>query len=172
MKINVFLIVRDHLRTLRSFPSEKLSANDIITFFVFPVLFAIIAYHFSMTVKDDFYNVSITFFGIFIALLLNIQVAIFGIFLRKWDIPEEGKSKTLVKDKLELRRVLLAEINSNVSYLVLVSCAALAVFLTAYTWCFVDGLFPALSVFIYTHFLLTLLMVIKRMYAAFQKEYS
>ena len=171
MKINIFLIVVDHIKTLRDLPSQRLSLTDIVTFFIVPLVVSLFAYGLSFSVQDEFYNVSITFFGIFIALLLNIQVAIFSIFLRKWDIPVDLKSQTLAEERINQRRLLLKEINSNVSYLILVSCLALFSCLVAYTESYLKGFFPAFSMLIYSHFFLTLLMIIKRVYAVFQKEY-
>ena len=172
MKIDVTSIIVDHLRTLRNFPSDRVSLSDVCLFYVLPVAIAILAYYSDLVVKADFYNVSITFFGIFVALLLNIQVAIFGIFIRKWDSPSDVKSALSVANKLDQRKLLLGEINSNVSYLILVCCVSLIISLVAYTKSHVSGTLPALTVLIYTHFMLTLFMIIKRVYAIFQKEYS
>jgi hypothetical protein len=122
-------------------------------------------------VGPDFYNISITFFGIFIALLLNIQVAVFGIFLRKWEKPEDKRYADQIAKKAQDRNILLREVNTNISYLVLISFFALIIFLVFYTLKYIDGIFAAFSVFIYSHFLLTLLMIIKRSHAIFQGEY-
>jgi len=171
MKINVFIIVKDHLRTLVTYPSNRTSKIDLLLFYVLPLTASFFLYMCGFTVKVEFYNVSITFFGIFIALLLNIQVAIFSIFLRKWDSPSQGPSNAAIS-RIAQRKALLSEINCNVSYLILVSCTALACFLVAYTICMTDGLMPCISALIYIHFLLTLLMVVKRTHAVFLQEYK
>ncbi|WGJ14034.1 hypothetical protein QEV83_15425 [Methylocapsa sp. D3K7] len=127
---------------------------------------------FGFAASKDIYNVSITFFGIFAALLLNLQVAAFGIFQRKWEIPGDQKMAEMQESTLKIRRVLLKEINSNISYLILVSSVAIIVFLLLYITDWKSALPSALAVCLYWHFILTLLMIIKRSHALFQREYK
>jgi hypothetical protein len=44
-------------------------------------------------------------------------------------------------------------------------------FLIFYVFDMITGLAPCIATFLYIHFLLTFLMVVKRSYALFQKEY-
>lgn len=172
MKIDVSRIVRDHFVTLRDADSSGVALIDLSLFALAPILFSILSYLGKYEFKPDFYNVSITFFGIFIALLLNIQVAIFSIFLRRWDIPNDNREKHLVEARLNDRKLLLKELNSNISYLIVFSCFSLLLFLCIFALSIVNTIVSAFSVLIYTHFMLTLLMVVKRAYALFQSEYA
>jgi hypothetical protein len=172
VKINPILIVHDHLDTLRDFGSNKRSRTDIVSFYGVPALLAFGSYWVINLATNDFYNVSITFFGIFIALLLNIQVAVFGVFQHPWQRLEDERSAEIQQDALKKRLQLLQEINSNISYAVLLSCLALFVFLGFYGLNLKLKLSTSISVFIYLHFLLTLLMIIKRFHALFRKEYQ
>lgn len=172
MKINVYSIIRCHWRTLSRADTGKISASDIFLFYVLPAAAGLIAYIFCFTVKTDVYNVSITFFGIFIALLLNIQVAMFAIFQRKWDDPEDERLAKLQRARLAVRRKLLEELNANISYLMVVSSVSLIVFLGFFVADSGSGINPAIGVILYSHFILTFLMVVKRAHALFQKEYS
>jgi len=171
MKISVTVIIRDHLATLYNDSSGKRSYFDIFVFYFFPLLLAIGVYVFDLRLDVNSYSVSITFFGIFLALLLNIQVAIFSIFRHKWKESEDERKAALQDEEMSTRRTLLGELNANISYLTLVSCLALISFFVFYAATCEEGAAPAFGVMLYSHFVLTLLMVIKRAHALFQKEY-
>lgn len=171
MKLDVQSIVRDHCLTLIEGQSAKASVLDFVTFLGLPLIVAVLAGERGFDLKTDAYNVSITFFGIFIALLLNIQVAIFAIFQRKWTVSYDLVEARVQQVVIDVRRQLLGELNANISYLVLVCCAALVLSLCAYVAEWKSGIAPAATVFLYGHFLLTLLMVVKRSHALFQQEY-
>jgi hydrogenase-4 membrane subunit HyfE len=171
MKINVSSIVSDHFSTLYDDRSNSISKIDIFVFYIFPIALAMLTYWYGFSVTEDTYNVSITFFGIFIALLLNIQVAIFAIFQRKWDIPSDEKLAKIQKKTVSDRKTLLTELNANISYLILVCCVALVSVLVFYMKKYISGIPPSIAVFMYGHFILTLIMIVKRSHALFQKEY-
>ena len=141
-------------------------------FYVFPAILAVVSYWVLCLSNRDFYSVSITFFGIFVALLLNMQVAVFGIYQRKWEKPSDSRLAEIGEELSKLRVNLLGEINSNISYAVFWSCVSLFVFVTLYGVNYTSNICTPIAVFIYTHFLLTLLMIIKRSHALFRKEYT
>lgn len=172
MKIDIRAIVRDHLLTLYDDSTGKRSVTDIVIFVALPLAAAIIAFMKNFSVTPEFYNVSITFFGIFIALLLNIQVAIFAIFQRKWDAPKSKKLADLAEDKLLVRNKILKELNANISYLVLFCCATLLAAVVFYVFKWTEWLAPAATVLMYSHFFLTLIMIVKRSHALFRMEYG
>ena len=70
-----------------------------------------------------------------------------------------------------MRRKLLEELNANLSYLVLFCCFSLIVVLISYIFEWKTGIAPAICSAIYLHFLMTLVMIVKRAHALFQKEY-
>ncbi len=119
MKINVSYIVVDHLNTLRDARTRKISKSDLFTFYAAPALIGTLSFWKLLGLTKDFYNLSITFFGIFIALFLNLQVAIFGILQRKWERPDDDKLAEIQAETLNNRRLLLKEMNANISYLIL-----------------------------------------------------
>lgn len=172
MKIDILHICIAHFKTLRNPDSHRLSSIDVFIFFMLPAMIGAGSLLLDIKTGKDFYNVSIAFFGIFIALLLNIQVAIFSIFQRNWNKPTDEIMSNVQQQKLEEKKNLLKELNVNVSYLIVFSCIALAVFIVM----FALGAESKLSVFIsstlYFHFILSLLMVVKRTYALFQGEYE
>lgn len=172
MKIDVTPIIVDHLNTLRDHRSGRRSIFDLAIFYGLPIFSSYIPFHFKIELDDSFYNLSITFFGIFIALLLNVQVAIFGIFQRKWEKPEDEHLASIQAQKLKERRALLGELNANLSYMVLFSCLSLVVFLAFYVLK-LDKTIPSCVTFaIYVHFVLTLFMSVKRAHVLFQMEYD
>ena len=119
-KINIFPIIRDHLASLRDAHSKNASFFDYFIFYLVPFVIALGAYCTKFVIDRESYSASITFFGIFIALLLNIQMAMFGIYQRKWEVDDDEISAVVDEQKIETRRVLLGEINANVSYLIVV----------------------------------------------------
>ncbi len=173
MKIDIRRIVADHLMTLRSTPeSKRVSAGDVFLFYVGPI--AISAY-LSVTgyrTNKDFHSLSITLFGIFIPLLLNIQVAVFTIFTRARPKIADPKLAASSEERISIRNELLREVNANISYLVLISCIASILFLLFFSSGKNDETSEFLSSFIYIHFFLTLLMITKRAHTLFHKEYD
>lgn len=173
MKIDIRYIIRDHLRTLRNAETKRVSVFDILLFYVLPIVLAGSAWWYSIDLKKvDAYNVSITFFGIFIALLLNLQVAIFAILQRKWEPSADDRMQLYHDEKFENRQVLLGELNANLSYLILVCCTALFAALIFFVREWNAGFGPAAMILLYAHFLFTLVMIVKRSHALFQSEYS
>lgn len=172
MKINPTIIILDHLNTLRDSRTGKASAVDFTVFFALPGAIGGAAYYWKFNVRPEIYNASIAFFGIFIALLLNIQVAIFAILQRKREKSTDSKIEKIENDELLDRRILLGELNSNLSYLVLFCCFSLVLFLVFYATDETSGISSAISTILFSHFVLTLLMIVKRSHALFQKEYT
>jgi amino acid transporter len=173
MKIDVRYIIGDHLKTLRNAETGKVSLFDYLLFYAIPLLAAALTLISTVDLKKpDLFNVSITFFGIFIALLLNLQVAIFGILQRKWAPSSEAREQVNKDERREDRQALLSELNANLSYLVLVCCVALFGALVFFIREWTAGAGPAVMAFIYLHFLFTLVMVVKRSHVLFQSEYN
>ena len=173
MKIDIRYIVRDHIRTLRDDGRGTTSKFDILLFYIFPIAVSAWAYVCKVSfAKSDVYNVSITFFGIFIALLLNLQVAIFAILQRRWEPSADERMQSHQDNRREIRQSLMSELNANLSYLILVCCVALFAALIFYVEEDLHGFGPAATIFLYTHFLFTLVMIVKRAHALFQSEYG
>jgi len=151
----------------------RISAVDLLLFYAFPLALAIAAYVFHVHLKKaDAFSVSVTFFGIFIALLLNLQVAIFAILQRRWEPSTDERMRSYQIEKFEDRQTLLAELNANLSYLILLCCVALFASLVFFVAEWTAGFGPAAMVFLYIHFLITLVMIVKRSHVLFQSEYS
>jgi hypothetical protein len=172
MKANVFYILRAHWGTLRADGDVRFHRPDILLFFIVPALIAVIMGASGGNLDDDAFSVSISVFSIFSALLLNVQIALFGISQRVWQKEKGSILDEMKNEKIEERRILLSELNTNISYLIVISCFSVTFYLFFYVSDVISWVEGPLSVWIYCHFFLTLLMVIKRAHSLFQKEYE
>jgi|GEM_PF-1894667 len=173
MKINIFPIIYNHILSLYNAKTNKISWIDIFTFYFFPILFGVACYFLGVSFKSDVFNVSITFFGIFLALLLNIQVAIFGIFTRERKISDDPYQVSIQIESLKMRINLLSELNTNISYLIVVSVISLLLMLLFFIFYDIFSKYiPTITTILYIHFILTFIMIVKRSYVLFQGEYT
>ena len=173
MKIGVSRIIRDHFRTMRHAETGRILLGDILLFYILPVVVAACLVDVSNpTTETDWGDQALTFFGIFLALLINVQVALFAILQRGRATAGNAKRDAIQREDLELRRILLGEMNATISYLNFVCVTAIAgSLLMSIIGLNVRATVLVLIVF-YAHFLLTMLMVLKRAHALFQKEYG
>lgn len=172
MKINVLEIVGDHYKTLCNTRNRFSCLTDLTVFFIIPIGSGIAAFLARMPIDREVYNVTITFFGIFTGLLLNVQVAMFAIFQRQWHIPTDPKSLPVFNSRYSERRSLLEELNTNLSYLTVFCCTSLVAFFCFFTFNNKTPIAVGFSVAILLHFLTTLMMTIKRSHILFSKEYG
>ncbi|WP_155734819.1 hypothetical protein [Rhodovulum sulfidophilum] len=145
---------------------------DILAFYFLPALFGFSLFWFCVGLGDEVFGVSISVFSIFSALLFSAQVAMYGVFRADRKFSQDPITQAGEKDRLEEVRVLLREINTNISYLILVSFSSVTIFLALYVLDLPERLESAILGFLYLHFLLTLLMVIKRSHEVFDSEYA
>ena len=172
MKIGVAHIIRGHFSTLWNGADTKTRLEDTGIFVALPLIIGGLCLACDLKFTKEFYNLSITFFGIFIALLLNIQVAIFGLFQRSWVSPKDEMLVDEHMDKIEQRRTLLQQVNLNVSYLIVLSCVCLVADIILFVLETDNWFSKIVTPILYAHFMLTLLMIVKRTHALFQREYE
>ncbi|MCK0098383.1 hypothetical protein MWU38_03205 [Qipengyuania sp. S6317L1] len=171
MKINIFRIVIDHMSTLRNARNGYISITDLFVFYIVPVGLAVLAFWSPVVLEDSIFSQSIAVFSIFSALLFSVQIALFGIFSKSRAARDEY-DETFVAERVEASRKLISETNSNISYLIVLSAISVTLFLAASVFDESNQFESAFAVFLYSHFMLTLLMVIKRVHALFAKEYE
>ncbi len=179
-KIDVREIFFSHVRTLRSVNSEGLRWDDIAVFYVFPAVAAGLFLWFSpspspdTTTKID--EVLLSAFSIFAGLLLNIQVFILGYRVTEKDGSDADRAvtdlapedKALAATQQGKHALFFEELFANLSYAILT--AILIISITMLSLFFFSGevlVFRAVQFFLILHFLLTLLMVLKRIHALF-----
>lgn len=172
MKINIIGIISSHIRTLYNAKSGKFSYQDFVLFYIAPLILGCISFKFDVYFNREAYNLSITFFGIFIALLLNIQVAIFSVYTRKIEKTGVDREDKEIDNVFKHRRQVLLELNSNISYLILFCTASLVAIMFFYLLRIENEFASFICIYIYSHFILTFVMIAKRSHYLFLKEYS
>lgn len=168
-KINVLNIIKNHFRTIVNATSGNIEWEDVLTFIITPAIIASALMYFGARVDSSATNVIITSLAIFIGLLINMVVLLFDL---------------LSKDKDNIQRVIaLGELLSNILFTILLSILLVVISLI--------GLIPMdekhphgvvcqkliygsnCAIFFFLAFLLlTILMVLKRMYNLFNDEFK
>jgi drug/metabolite transporter (DMT)-like permease len=161
-KINVFRIVRDHFGTLRDYQTGKLSVSDLIVFMLCPLIAAFACVYKSVSFDKDALIAVLTAFSIFAGLLFSLLLLVFTL-----------TDKTEPQSMLySVRRQLIGELYENISFAILVSMAIVTLAIGAATFRHpapVDTgtgwLATFLLVLFMSNFILTILMILKRMHA-------
>ena len=164
-KIDVLPIVARHFETLRDHASGKRSAADLFIFFGVPLLASGAAFYYRITLTSDALNAVLASFSIFAGLLLNLLLLVYA------RAGEDVKSDMFAAN---IKR-FVRQLSENIEFAVLVSVFVVIFSLIA-TATLKRGPGPdviphasltitVILVFLTTNFLLTLLMVLKRMQA-------
>lgn len=175
-KINVLVIVVAHFRTVCTGTKAEV-AKDIFVFLVLPGLVSVFFYLKVQTISDDLRALFVTVFSVFSALLFSAQIGLFAL-RRDADFSHLGD---IERSALEQRdrdfNGFLKEFSTNTSYLILLSALELFLFVLEHLSDSVNpsGVFSKLIdaaiIFVAVHFFLTLLMALKRFYAAYEVSY-
>lgn len=171
-KINIFIIFSDHLSTLYNDKTGKMSLWDVATFYGLPIVFGALYYLFPFPLPNDINTALIAVFSVFAALLFSAQMALYGLSPQPPQKSNDPTTYSREHRRFERDRKYFSDVNFNVSYLILLSCISLIVFLTMLTASLPQVIEGAiLSVFV-SHFFLTLLMLVKRTHIAFSSKYT
>lgn len=171
-KLNIRTIFRDHLATLKDGVDEQTSLIDVLTFFGLPLLVAVLFWLLTQTVAestaDRIDSIVVSAFSIFAALLLNIQVLIINLRTEKISEAEVSSRREDVawdQKQKKFRAGFLLDVFSNVSYAIAI-CIALVALTLLLIFCGWDRvpLAKAAQLYLIVHFVLTLLMILKRMH--------
>lgn len=177
-RIDILKIVRRHLQTLRNIGDDnhvkKITANDKLLFFVFPVLISLTLTFFQISLDSQVANL-IAIISIFGGFLFNLLALIYG-FLEKI----KNEKKELETDLSKVKKRFANEINANISFNILISLVT-TIFLIIYNLIpssncqialiyYVKSLFLFITYFLLILFVLTLLMVLNRIYILLQVE--
>ena len=167
-KINVIGIVGAHLRTLREFPSNNLSRSDLFWFFGTPVIGTAILLFYHIYVSDALVTALLAAYSIITGLLFNILVLIFDVLHKREHAPSRSPADEANE---KVRTTLLREAFANISYCVLLGIVLSFLCIVG----MVDNLIVRIptSALIYigsANFLLTLLMVLKRIHSLLSHE--
>lgn len=172
MKVDVTHIIVQNAKSLNDAPSRRARLFDGLTIYGLPLISGIVASVACVIIDSGFYGISISVFAVFSALLLNTQIAIFGIFGRDRPLPMNEKSKAAEELRLKLRNDLIVELNTNVSYLMILAVLAMFISCLFYIIPISNTLETFLTCAIFVHFAVVIVIVIKRSFALFANEYA
>ena len=171
MKINFSITLKDHFLSLSNANGNP-SFVDYIIFFIFPISLGIMAAYLDVKIHEGAMGSLLAIASIFAALLLNVQVALFGIFQIKPKLSEDIKLTNIEKQKISDRKRVLIEVNANIAYTILVCiilCCLIFLFnLIDFSLKLTSGILVALS----SHIILNIFMIVKRSYVLFSNEYK
>ena len=114
----------------------------------------------------------IAVFSVFAALLFSVQMALYGLSPREPRCGKDDTSDARKKARFERDRKFFADVNYNVSYLILLSCFSLLIFVAMMIASLSGSIEGAVLVALVSHFFLTLLMLVKRTHVAFSSKYN
>jgi hypothetical protein len=181
-KINVCSIIKDHLVTLKNYNDSELnetsnpSIEDIFIFFISPLIIAAIIVYFHFVLTKDIISILVPSLSIFAALLFNLLLLIYDITRNKNNNDEESEIT-------KLKQSFLKQIYSNISYSILVAVIAVAFSVITYFYltCIGKENTPSSYIilpmsfgvyFLGIQFILTLLMILKRIHVLLAKEFE
>ena len=156
-KINITKIIINHFATLQNANSKKACFDDYLTFLLIPLLFTSILFYFKVYVTETAINVIISTLSILVGLLFNVVVLIFDIIKR------DSANK--------IKNVVLKQILSNIAFTILLSIISiLFTLLTLIENSISKIIFNSILFFLLFNFVITVLMILKRMFHLFHSE--
>lgn len=168
-KINVWPIIVNHVRTLRDHSTRKLSIADLLLFFGLPLALSLVGLRLKWNFSVNALNALLAAFSIFAGLLLNLLILVYTFST------DSIQPNALAKLKSEFIR----QLHDNIAFSVLVSVSVVVVTLVGIMRVKADGainsdrveiIITSVLVFLTTHFVLTLLMVLKRIHAMLNEK--
>jgi uncharacterized protein YacL len=156
-KVNVSKIIQSHVDTLKNDNTNKAGADDWLTFLVLPAAVAGILVWLQVGLNERATNIIITTLAILVGLLFNVIVLLFDL------VTKNGKRS--------LKNRILKEVLANITFSVLLAIVAiLLTLLTSLPNPIVVCVVEFCLYFLLGQFLLTCLMVLKRIYVLFRNE--
>jgi hypothetical protein len=166
-KVDIRSIVRGHLLTLRDNRfGDAVSYGDLAIFFGLPVVFGLGILFYRFSFRIDAVNGFLNVFSILTGLLLNLLVLVISLAAGK---PSQSFNQAR---RLRLIKEIFANISFAVIVAVLVVCTALGAlsYMRSVTGATTGIVATFLLSSLTMNFVLTLLMVLKRMYILLDKE--
>lgn len=161
MKIDVLPIVRDQWKTMVDSRTGKSSWYDFVIFYGLPLVLVLPAIKYRWAIGK--LDVALAALALMTGLLFNLQVLLFDVIVRIG----EGSGGSV-----NHRRELVRQVQVNVTYALLVALVATGLL----TWLALAGVgsvslpWSAILIFLLAHFGLLLVMILRRVRAAFLRE--
>lgn len=162
-KINVCNIIFAHYDTLRDSRSGRIHVPDLLVFIAIPILASLVILLTGSVLKQSGYGIFLTSFSIFTGFLINFIVALVAIkqsSRRRRD--DQGDAIIAGNQHIEH---FIGESIANFSYMLLLTVISVVICAIGY-FITPNIILTSILVFISTHFVITMLMCIKRIYAA------
>ncbi len=181
-KISIFSIIKDHISTLTNNKNNRIYFPDIVLFFVLPAIIAALMFYSGVALNDSLVNALITSFSIFSALLFNLLLLVYDIAGKIAEPRPTDDDELQIKQRIQ-RRELLREIYVNVSFEILISTFIVVILLTYFlkpsncnligvNVCNFQWLLASTTYYLSILFLLTLFMILKRIYILLAKAFQ
>jgi hypothetical protein len=164
MKIDIRRIVIAQIHTMKDNSTQRYSVPDLVLFFLFPSLLGAVGSYYGWKFNADVLNALLAAFSIFAGLLLNLLLLIYT-FSSQTDHPP-----ALTK----ARNQLVKELHDNIAYSILVSIVIVVVAMVTVAYlkmhetpsepAFTTPWVTGTVIFLTINFILTLLMILKRIY--------
>lgn len=172
-RINVISIIVDHLKTLRNFRTKKISKTDITLFYIMPLVLSYLLINHGVNLKDQVSNLitSVSIFGGFLFNLLAI------IYTQIDKLAQDISTNSL-------KRIFVNEIHVNIAYNILLSIIIILLLFIyisinfkidmnttkGLAYFYLERSFVFINYFLLINFILTLFMVLYRVYILLKKE--
>ena len=164
MKIDIRRIVVAQVHTLRDNSTQTYSGPDLALFFGLPVALGVAGGYYGWKFNGDVLNALLAAFSIFAGLLLNLLILVYT-FSSQTEHPA-----ALTK----IRMALIKELHDNIAYSILVSIVIVVVAMVSVAYlkmherppepAFTGKWVTGVIIFLTMNFILTLLMILKRIY--------
>ncbi|MDR3625484.1 MAG: hypothetical protein P4L45_01545 [Ignavibacteriaceae bacterium] len=156
-KINITQIINDHIETLVNDNKKRPGLDDCITFLLLPIFISTLLLFLKVYLDVNVINIIITALAILLGLLFNVIIILF-------DIIKRDSTK-------KIKNNILEQLISNISFAILLSIFAIIMVLCTFiNNCFIRLVIHWYIYFILSLFLLTVLMILKRIYTLFKNE--
>lgn len=155
-KIDVSIILKDHVKTLVNAKTHRPDLRDITFFIIMPSIITWILIRSEVKLTNDFVNALIGGLSIYVGLSLNFIALVF-------DLSSKNTFKT--QDKKDLIKETVANISVSIFYSIFI-----IVFSLLSNVEIIRRIATAGSYFIIFQFLLTLLMILKRIYILLMEQ--
>jgi hypothetical protein len=169
MKVDVRRIIASHIATMRDFSTNRYSKPDLIIFYGAPIAAAVAAIYFGWRFDAGVLNSLLTAFSIFAGLLLNLLLLVFTFSVRDQQPSMVGR----------IRGSLVKDLHDNIAYSILLSIVLVGVTMfevarlgmkTKQEAASTGSLSTGVIIFLSANFVLTLLMILKRIYIILNHE--
>jgi hypothetical protein len=164
MKIDITRIIVAQVHTMRDNSTQRYSIPDLVLFFGLPALLGTVGAYYGWKFNADVLNALLAAFSIFAGLLLNLLILIYTL-----------SSQTEHPSALSrVRTTVIKELHDNIAYSILVSIVIVVVTMITVAYlkmhehppetAFTARWISATVIFLTLNFVLTLLMILKRIY--------